>query len=314
MPAMDEGENRAMCSAQAVAVGPWREAALPWPALEAFVVANALPRLSADPLWILNALVADRGKVLVALVAGRPCAVAALVDAGEAGSGAAELLLLAALPGQADAALAVALAAAAEPLTDAPGLELTLAGPLAAAEPALRAVGFVPAYTAFEMRAGPLCGGLPASIPAGFAWSDLGPDSIDAYEAAVRDAFAGAPGVRLPPPAVLQGAALRHRPPIRLLRCGEAVAGFVRVGLAADGTGRIELVGRRRGHRGRGLGRCLLDEGMEQLRRAGAGSIGLEVVAGNGRALALYRAAGFSVAEETRTLVKPLARSGGGRS
>jgi mycothiol synthase len=302
-----------MCPAEAVAVGPWREAAPPWPALEAFVAANAVPRLPADPLWILNVLVADRGKVVVAAAAGRPLAVAAVVDAGEAASGAAELLLLAALPGPPDAALAVALAAAAAPLTDAPGLELALAGPFAAAEPALRAAGFVPAYATFEMRAGPPFGGPAPPIPAGFAWADLGRDSIDEYEAAVREAFAGVLGVRLPPPAVLQAAALRHRPPIRLLRRGGEVAGFVRVGLAADGTGRIELLGRRRRHRGRGLGRCLLAQGMQQLRQAGAGSIGLEVVAGNDRALALYRAAGFSVVEETRTLVKRRPRSGGGR-
>ncbi|MFO1059451.1 MAG: GNAT family N-acetyltransferase [Dongiaceae bacterium] len=299
-----------MQAAGPVAVGAWTAQAIPWAALEAFVAAHALPRLPAEPRWILNELVAAPGKVVTAAAAGRLQAVAVVVDAGQSDSGAAELLLLAALPGQPDPPAAVALAAAAAELTAAPALELALVPRLAAAEPALRAQGFAPAYATFEMLLEPATAAPPLPPPAGMGWSDLDARSVEAYDAAVRDAFAGSPGLRIPPPAVLIAAALRHRPPARLLRQGEVVAGFVRLGLEGEGTGRIELLGRRRHYRGQGLGRCLLAEGVERLCRAGARRIGLEVVAGNAQALGLYRSAGFAVVEETRVLARRLPGAG----
>jgi ribosomal protein S18 acetylase RimI-like enzyme len=294
-----------MCADGTEAVGSWTEQVMPWAAVEAFVAAHALPGLPADPLWILAHLVADRSRVIVA-GAGRPLAVAALVEAGATASGAAELLLLAAAPGQPDIAASLALVAAAERLVAAAALEVPLVGGMAGAEPALLGRGYAPLFATFAMSADPPFGAPVLPPPAGMAWCDLTAERVEAYDAAVRDAFSGAVGVRVPPIAALAAAALRHRLPIRLLRRGDEVAGFVRIGLAPDGAGRIELLGRRAGHRGRGLGRCILGEGIERLRRAGATRIELEVVATNARALALYRAAGFVVTAETRTLAKRL--------
>jgi putative acetyltransferase len=47
--------------------------------------------------------------------------------------------------------------------------------------------------------------------------------------------------------------------------------------------------------RGRGAGRALLDAALEHARRVGAHKVDLEVWPDNGRAIALYAAAGFTV-------------------
>ena len=49
------------------------------------------------------------------------------------------------------------------------------------------------------------------------------------------------------------------------------------------------------GYRGQGLGRRLLDAGVEWAREVGAHKVGLQVWPDNERAIALYRSAGFEV-------------------
>lgn len=58
------------------------------------------------------------------------------------------------------------------------------------------------------------------------------------------------------------------------------------------------------GHRGRGIGRTLLEGAMAEARDRGAACLTLNVLAGNERAEALYRAAGFAEAKKSlwRTL------------
>ena len=64
----------------------------------------------------------------------------------------------------------------------------------------------------------------------------------------------------------------------------------------------MRVLGRAPHHRGRGLGRLLLEHGLRILAAAGVDAVTLEVAATNERALALYRAFDFEIVERTPTL------------
>lgn len=68
-----------------------------------------------------------------------------------------------------------------------------------------------------------------------------------------------------------------------------------------DGIGSIQNVGVVPGHRGRGLGTCLVDRALAGFAAAGVPRVYLEVTADNADAVRLYRALGFRV---TKTFYK----------
>jgi ribosomal-protein-alanine N-acetyltransferase len=73
----------------------------------------------------------------------------------------------------------------------------------------------------------------------------------------------------------------------------EALLGFVMIRGAGD-EAEIITLGVDPGRRRRGLGRALLDAGLNESAARGAARLFLEVAADNSAALALYRAAGFT--------------------
>ena len=72
-------------------------------------------------------------------------------------------------------------------------------------------------------------------------------------------------------------------------------------------TGAIQNLGITPAHRGRGLGRALLEQALCGFARAGARMCALEVTAQNGAAVELYRRSGFL---PTRAFYRPLPHAG----
>ena len=67
------------------------------------------------------------------------------------------------------------------------------------------------------------------------------------------------------------------------------------------GVGMIQNVGIVPGHRGLGLGRCLVERAVAGFRMHGLGRVSLEVTVDNARAMRLYQQLGF---RRTRTVYK----------
>lgn len=81
---------------------------------------------------------------------------------------------------------------------------------------------------------------------------------------------------------------------------GAAVVGYA-VGIIRYGsTGHVVSIAVREGFRERGVGKRLLDRLMEDLAALGAERMRLEVRESNGRAIALYSAAGFEEKEKIK--------------
>jgi ribosomal protein S18 acetylase RimI-like enzyme len=91
---------------------------------------------------------------------------------------------------------------------------------------------------------------------------------------------------------------------------GRAV-GLASSALFSDGFGYIHQLAVDREHRRRGIGRALLIEAFGRLSAAGASRLGLNVQAGNRRALALYESLGLAV---TREWIRYRGPTGGGHS
>ncbi len=135
-------------------------------------------------------------------------------------------------------------------------------------------------------------------LPPGWRWAPLDDALVAPAHAALAEMFRGAPSFTLPPLDAFRRGAFSSPPGWQVLLDGEAVAGLVRVSVT-DASGEVRVLGRSPSHRGRGLGRLLLDHGLRLLAAAGAGVVALEVAATNERALELYRAFDFEVVERT---------------
>ena len=142
--------------------------------------------------------------------------------------------------------------------------------------------------------------GPAAEPPPGWRWAPLDDALVAPVHAALVEMFREAPSVTLGPLEVFRRGAFLSPPGWQVLLDGVAVAGLVR--LSADGpSGEVRVLGRAPQHRGRGLGRLLLEHGLRVLAAAGVGAVRLEVAATNERALALYRAFDFEIVERTPT-------------
>jgi GNAT superfamily N-acetyltransferase len=91
-----------------------------------------------------------------------------------------------------------------------------------------------------------------------------------------------------------------------LIACGRSPedlqwCGTIQGVAAPGGQGLIQNIGVVPGHRGLGLGTCLIEQAMQGFRQHGLKVASLEVTADNGRAIRLYQRLGF---RRTRTVYK----------
>jgi len=91
-----------------------------------------------------------------------------------------------------------------------------------------------------------------------------------------------------------------------LIACGRSPedlhwCGTIQGVAAPGGLGLIQNIGVVPGHRGLGLGTCLIEQALDGFRRHGLRAASLEVTADNGRAIRLYHRLGF---RRTRTVYK----------
>jgi len=99
-----------------------------------------------------------------------------------------------------------------------------------------------------------------------------------------------------------------------LVACGDSPAtlqwcGTIQAVVDRGRTGMIQNIGVVPGHRGVGLGTCLIEQALAAFRAAGLQTAGLEVTADNPGAVRLYRRLGF---HRTRTIYKTCDASRGG--
>jgi ribosomal protein S18 acetylase RimI-like enzyme len=161
---------------------------------------------------------------------------------------------------------------------------------------ALVRAGFAPTYDSFFMRrssGAPPAGAAP-ELPPGWRWTALDEALVAPLHEALTEIFRGDFGTTLPPLDAFRSGALGIVAGWRVLLDGAAVAGAVR--LAVDGReGEVRVLGRHPSHRGRGLGRVILDHGLRVLADFSVDAVTLEVTATNENALALYRSYDFEV-------------------
>jgi hypothetical protein len=158
---------------------------------------------------------------------------------------------------------------------------------------------------------------LPADLPAGYrfvAWSE---DLLDVHARTKHRAFRDEiDAVVFPCLGDLDGCRrlmreIRRKPGFLpaatwLIVRGDGLAtlqwcGTIQGVVDAAGVGMIQNVGVVPGHRGHGLGSCLVAQAVAGFRRSGIGVSALEVTAENCRAVRLYQRLGF---RRTRTVYK----------
>jgi len=305
-----------------------------WNGLRSFVAQRGRSGLGADPLWIADTLLPPGGSALTLWQGAARIAVGVVLDTMENACDSAEFVLLAASGGETapDASspndvVAYADNAAAMPETSASAallrmmpeaeriacagprsmLEVALQPDLATAREGLVARGYHQDYSIFDMVAlrpdpHPSVSGTPDAL------QPIRETDIPTYRTMVLAAFAGTPGVSIPDEETFARAALAHRPrPFLFMEDGEAV-GFLRVAVAPNGTGRIELLGRDPRWRGCGLGSRILAAAMGWLASAGAQEVTLQVSSASLHALEIYRNVGFQLERTTTVMLKTLRR------
>lgn len=82
---------------------------------------------------------------------------------------------------------------------------------------------------------------------------------------------------------------------------GDEVVGYVAAEMQSDGSGYIDYLGVRSDHRGRGVGRVLVQAATDRLNELGATSVNLTVRESNVAARALYDSLGFT----TERVIRP---------
>lgn len=144
-----------------------------------------------------------------------------------------------------------------------------------------------------------------SSLPSGIDVEHFADRNIDAYIEVINTAFRDHP---VPLRVTREQIEHVHAKPsfdpgaIAILRNGDGgMIGFCTTGIDPESDpphGFINLLGLLPDYRRRGLGRWLLQWGIERLRAKGVKTVELGVEAANARAVELYRSVGFELAEE----------------
>lgn len=158
---------------------------------------------------------------------------------------------------------------------------------------------------------------LPADLPPGYRFVPWSEDLLDVHARTKHRAFRDEiDAIVFPCLGDLEGCRrlmreIRRKPGFLpaatwLIVRGDGVAalqwcGTIQGVVDASGVGMIQNVGVVPGHRGLGLGGCLVARAVAGFRRAGIPLAGLEVTADNTRAVRLYQRLGF---RRTRTVYK----------
>ena len=228
--------------------------------------------------------------------------VATVVDVIDDPSAAAELVIRGAAPGLPGSVFAGEVIAPARAFARAVGrCRLNLSRPLCVrdVDEVLERADFALHHEVFAMRRpDAVVGGPEPELPRGWRWTPLDDALVAPTPAALVEIFRDAPTTTLPPLDAFRRGAFSSAPGWHLLLDGPTLAGLVRLSVERTG-GEVRILGRHPRHRGRGLGRLLLDRALRVLAAAGAHAVSLEVAATNERALELYRAFGFDVVERT---------------
>jgi ribosomal protein S18 acetylase RimI-like enzyme len=157
----------------------------------------------------------------------------------------------------------------------------------------------------------------PPALPPGFYWLPWSDDLLDVHAEVKRRCFAAeqdalvfpnlghATGCRLLMRAIRDSAGFCPAA-TWLAACADGCVGTIQ-GLLDGGQrlGAVQNVGVLPGYRGCGIGRALVVKALHGFLVAGAARVYLEVTAGNGPAVRLYRGLGFRPA---RTLYRGVAR------
>ena len=171
--------------------------------------------------------------------------------------------------------------------------------PCADVQPALEQAGFDPVYSLFEMRRPHDAPAPPLEpLPAGWSWTVIDGARADDAHAALTDMFGDALATQIVPLSAFRRALLSGETVWHALLDGDRIAGMLRVG-AHGARAELQILGRVRAYRGRGLGPRLVAEGLRRLTSNGARDVDLTVEAENESALALYRRFGFAVRSRT---------------
>jgi ribosomal protein S18 acetylase RimI-like enzyme len=234
--------------------------------------------------------------------------VAVVLDTLDNSSEAAELVILGRDPAASPDLVARAISAAEDLTRRGPRRKLLLAFPTPLRDLAelARAHGFAPAFVLYDMEAD-----LPVTPPpdarSGARWRPIDEDTVAAYAAVSRRAFAGLPGASFPEPDVIRRNALAAVPRPEILVEGDAPIAFVRVSVIRPGdTASVDVIGRDPTRRGERLGDVCMARALELVAATGAKKAVLSVAAVNARARGLYERWGFRVVGEEPTYIKEL--------
>jgi ribosomal protein S18 acetylase RimI-like enzyme len=278
-----------------------------------FCVACGGPHDAALVRRLLVDLTSDPAGAFVFADGEGPALVCTVVDRAANGAGRTNLEILGArspVAGELFAELVVAPAVAFARGRNPRGLQVALYPWLVdaqGAEGALAGRGFARVFDSFVMRRPAGAAAPSAPVPTlddGWRWAPLDDVQVEAAHSALAEMFRGAPSFSLAPLHDFRRAVGSGASAWRVLFDGAEIAGLVQVSTQGE-RGTLRTVGRRRGYRGRGLGRRLVGEGLRMLLAHGAREVDLEVAADNVRALALYRGFGFEVATRTPVLALP---------
>ena len=131
-------------------------------------------------------------------------------------------------------------------------------------------------------------------MPAGYELTSYRPDDLEAMHAVNAASFAGHPEQGLVTTAEL-ASKITDPDEILLARDESDVAGFHWTKLHDATTGEVYVIAVHPDHGGAGLGRALLEAGLNHLAAQGASQVELYVEATNERVVRLYKNAGFTV-------------------
>jgi ribosomal protein S18 acetylase RimI-like enzyme len=233
-------------------------------------------------------------------------------DAGDSVGSREVVLLGCAVPDRAAAAVQILLGRVEQLARAGDGRQIDMQVPTALAyiAPQLATIGYRRAsYNVdFELTGLEACHAVPHRMPEGARWQDVDEQTLRSARGCYERAFRIARRPGPPPLTDYSDAALSLSPRARLLMLDGEVIAFARVAWKdrEAGLGEVRNLGRDPDVTLRGLGALALVEALRSLGAMGARRVMLTAASGNVRAIALYRAFGFTATERRVVLRKHL--------